>query len=771
METKDRPDLTFDNQQGERKFCSLFRSLPEKSGNTIRLFERNCGEYYSVHGDDAIYISQTVYKTSSIIKYLGGDVKNGIPSCTLSRLNLETFLRDSLLNKQMKIEIWGQESRKNNGWKLIKRLEDIMFSNVDVATSPMVLSIKLKIAEDQKIVGVAFADTTVQELGVSEFVDNDLYTNFESLIIQLGVKECIIESRKDYETSKLMDVLNRCDTVITESKKSDFAINDIEQDLNRLLGENVSVASLPEYEMKNAMAACACIINYLSLMSDESNFGHYTLRNHDLSQYMRLDSSALKALNLMPGPQDEQRLSLVEIFVNDTEIRQSIREDHLKSTPDLHRIAKRFQRGSATLQDVIRVYQVLTKLPELINLLESFNTMNDVLKETIEEAYLIKLREYNVQLEKLKEMIETTVDFEAADHHHYVVKADFDDTLKVYFTTIKLRELSSSFSNLKETYEKAQSSLVKEIIAIAAAHAPKSYVRPKINEKGEGRFLLKNSRHPCLEVQDDVSFISNNVELVKDQSELLIITGPNMGGKSTYIRQIGVIALMAQVGCFVPCSEANICIFDCILARVGAGDSQLKGTATTNSLIIIDELGRGTSTYDGFGLAWAISEYIATNIRCFCLVATHFHELTVLSDNISYVRNLHVTACVDQNLSGVRDITLLYKVNEGVCDESFGINVAELANFPETVVKLARRKANELENFSNTDQEAKKQCSRQEIKEGDMIIEDFLKEIAQTPNTELMDYNSMLNHVQKIKDKYEPKFQNNPWCRDVIEGF
>ncbi|KAG0232385.1 MutS-like protein [Actinomortierella wolfii] len=950
---KDRPEFDLD-KQGETSYCSFLRSLPERQENCIRLFERSSGDFYSVHGEDAYYIAEHVYKTTSVIKYLGGDSVTGVPSCTLSKTTCETFLRDALLNKQMRVEIWAAEPRKNNVWNVIKRaspgnlqdVEDLLFANTDMSASPIVMAVKVQTGGDHRTVGVCFADATLRELGIAEFLDNDLYSNFESLVIQLGVKECLImadEAKKDYELSKIRNILSLIGVVVTERRKSDFSTKDIEQDYNRLLEEGISIAALPEFELKNAMAASACVIKYLALLTDETNFGQYTLRHHDLSQYMKLDASAVRALNLMPGPNDgsnrsmslygllnkcktsqggrmlgqwlkqplmsvseiEKRQTLVEAFTLDAEMRQSLQEDHLKAFPDLHRLAKRFQRGVASLQDVVRVYQVVVRLPGLESVLKACSTGFAHHLELLQSEFTHPFAEYSDSLGKLQELVETTIDLDAVDNHEYLIKAEFDSSLQdlrtkmeslkammdrehkrvgaelnmdvekklkledhqvygwsfrlsrndssclrnkssyielttqkngVLFTTSKMKGFAQQFSDASQEYEKTQSSLAKEVIGIVSTYCPVleklntlvaqldvlvsfahvsvnakvPYVRPTITAMGTGDVVLKEARHPCLEEQDNVSFIPNDVSLLRGNKEFLIITGPNMGGKSTYIRQIGVIALMAQTGCFVPCTEATLCVFDSILARVGAGDSQIKGvstfmaemletasilkSATVNSLIIIDELGRGTSTYDGFGLAWAISEHIATQIKCFCLFATHFHELTALGETAPHVGNLHVTAHVGSGENGNgsnRDITLLYKVEPGVCDQSFGIHVAELAQFPDSVVQLAKRKADELEDFSTgsatvpgiasnstaesseneTEDSAVHKKRRGDMEVGTAIVEEMIAALVDGQSAEQLRHASadvLLARIQHVQQTYRDKIESNPWLKDML---
>ncbi|XP_053958336.1 DNA mismatch repair protein spellchecker 1 [Anastrepha ludens] len=304
----------------------------------------------------------------------------------------------------------------------------------------------------------------------------------------------------------------------------------------------------------------------------------------------------------------------------------------------------------------------------------------------------------------------------------------------VRFTNDKLTEYSEEYGTLCDQYEEQQKSVVEEIIkvaigyaaplsslnnelaqldclvsfAMAALAAPIPYVRPKMIKEGSGVLELKDLRHPCLELQEHVTFIANSVAFKKDICNMFIITGPNMGGKSTYIRSVGTAVLMAHVGAFVPCAEATINMVDSILGRVGASDNIVKGlstfmvemietsgivrTATENSLVIIDELGRGTSTYEGCGIAWSIAEHLAKETKCFTLFATHFHEITNLAESVETVKNCHMAAVAD-----AENFTLLYQVRPGIMEKSFGIQVARLANFPETVVHNAQRIYREFE--------------------------------------------------------------------------
>lgn len=234
-----------------------------------------------------------------------------------------------------------------------------------------------------------------------------------------------------------------------------------------------------------------------------------------------------------------------------------------------------------------------------------------------------------------------------------------------------------------------------------------NYIRPVITTGNEIKVL--NSRHPVVErVLKGEEYVPNDI-IMDNNTDILLITGPNMAGKSTYMRQLGIIAIMAQIGCFVPAEEATLPIFDKIFTRIGASDDLVSGEstfmvemmeasraikyATRNSLILFDELGRGTATFDGMSLAQAILEYVANKIKCKTLFSTHYHELTDMEKTIPNLKNKHVSA-VEEN----GNITFLHKVKDGSVDKSYGINVAKLAGLPDEVIDRASGILNIYEN-------------------------------------------------------------------------
>ena len=292
-----------------------------------------------------------------------------------------------------------------------------------------------------------------------------------------------------------------------------------------------------------------------------------------------------------------------------------------------------------------------------------------------------------------------------------------------------------------------------------------NYVRPEVND-GE-KIEIINGRHPVVErVLGNGEFVQNDTYLDTEENRLAIITGPNMAGKSTYMRQTAIITLMAQIGCFVPADSAKIGVVDKIFTRVGASDdlsmgqstfmvemtevSNILKNATSKSLVILDEIGRGTSTYDGLSIAWAVAEYIADKkkIGCKTLFATHYHELIGLEEKVEGIKNYSV-AVKEKG----EDVIFLRKIIEGGTDESYGIHVAKLAGVPRTVVTRANKILSSLEKNGvkiKEEKESKKQVEGQ-MDFFNMKLSDIASELDKINVNELTPIDA-LNVLVKMKE-------------------
>ncbi|QDZ19458.1 DNA mismatch repair protein MSH2 [Chloropicon primus] len=676
-----------------------------------------------------------------------------------------------------------------------------------------------------------------------EFLDDQHFCTLESLVIQSGAKECYVHvldqeaKSRGGSRAKVLDVFDRCGVLVTEreaGKKDEFSPEQLERDLGRLVEGGFVERCREVLDRKVASRATQNLLGFAELLTDKRNYGKWDVRVHDNGKHMRMDAAAVKALNVTPThhagggassqigshfssltgllsrgrtamgkrlartwlkqpllgrAQIDERLDVVEAFASDLFLREEMRDHYLRGVPDIDRLVRKLERGTATLVDLCLLYRCSGRLDLLCDHLEGYKGPH---ADLVARKYVSSLRQCHDKdhLVKFEELLEAAIDLDRVPEEFLISPQYSDELLALHgekveaedairreaesiaedlglvldksvkfewhkysnkrercmritskeekavrkhlqsnytiletrkdgtkFVNSKLKHLAKSLRGITETYDKTQEELVQQVVTVAqsfsglwqkvggilgeldclcgfadvACSGRGEWSRPKVLDSSQGKIALRGCRHPLVEEGLEQDFIANDLEMEKGQgSWAQLITGPNMGGKSTYIRQVGVAVLLAQVGMFVPARGAEISIRDAIFARVGAGDCQMRGVstfmaemletsailkaATSDSLVIIDELGRGTSTQDGLGLAQAVCEHLMQEVGAATLFATHFHELT----NLEGVTNKHVGYPLD------------YQLRPGPSKASFGIEVAEKLNFPPEVLGWAR---------------------------------------------------------------------------------
>lgn len=792
----------FDDSQltpAMKQYVQIKREHPD----CIVLFRM--GDFYETFYEDAITSSRVLEITLTS----RGKGEKKAPLAGIPYHSLNTYLK-KFVSMGYKVVIVEQvENPKNAKGRLVKR--DI----VRIITPGTIIEDELLEKGNNNFIasffvngeafGIALCDISTGEFIVSEGI---LISNLFSILKSHMPSECLIPESYAINKELILKIKEEQIYITYMPDKIfsyDFAFDSLK--------EHFKVSSLIRFGIESkelAIKSAGALMGYLLETQKQGISNIKTLKFVNFNDYMVLDEYSIRNLELCENIHDKtKKYTLLEVLdktktamgsrlikrmilsplkdikkinerldsieeLRNNKINCDELSDELEGCFDIERISSRVSFKSANPKDLVSLRSTLGKLPQLKNLLSTFNSV--LLKEISTMPMLSELKTlldesianepsitagdgnvikegYNKELDDLREIKKNSKRFIQQLEHEERQRSNIS-TLKInynkvigYFISIgntkkdlvpkdyivkqtlvsgsrystqKLKELENQIFGAEERILELENSLFLEILELVyktiediqqiARHLAlidvltnlakiaieNNYSKPVINNDKIVEII--SGRHPIVEQHID-NFIPN--DMLISSNELVILTGPNMAGKSTFMRQIALIVLMAQMGSFVPCKHSKIGVVDRIFTRVGAHDILSQGqstfmvemsetanilnNATRDSLIIIDELGRGTSTYDGVSLAWAIAEYIYKHLKAKTIFATHYHVLNKLSEEYKNIRNYNIL--VKETTEG---IVFLRKVVEGSTDKSYGIHVAKLAGIPEEIIDRSK---------------------------------------------------------------------------------
>ncbi|QDP40255.1 DNA mismatch repair protein MutS [Radiobacillus deserti] len=458
----------------------------------------------------------------------------------------------------------------------------------------------------------------------------------------------------------------------------------------------------------------------------------------------QMDHKTVQALGEALNPLDELQRLLEDSLMEDPPI--SITDGGLIKNgfhPKLDEYRDASQNGKKWIAELERKEKEETNIKSLkIGYNRVFGYYIEVTK-----ANLHLLPEGKYERKQTLTNAERFITPELKEKETLILEAEEKSVELEYRLFVELRERVKGYiPKLQQLAE--QISEIDVLQGYATISEQNDYRRPSFNNQND--VDIEQGRHPVIEqVMKDGTFVPNDIRMDKG-TNMLLITGPNMSGKSTYMRQLALTTIMAQIGCFVPASKASLPIFDQIFTRIGAADDLVSGQstfmvemleanhaithATEQSLILLDEIGRGTSTYDGMALAQAIIEYLHEHVQAKTLFSTHYHELTSLEESLTHLKNIHVRA---EEYEG--NVIFLHQIQDGPADESYGIHVAKLANMPNELITRASQILQQLEN---------KPVEATPEKENDQQLSFFVSE--KQKQTQTKPHNDIVDEIKQL---------------------